>query len=387
MKRLLLLMIAISPWAANAQKLPVLKHDGYVPYEYSVAESKIWEKAIDDYRNNDYNDLDETGKMLVDSLEMGYAPLTEGPGCSWYCGGGPYKVTASSFKSNADSLYVPDNAHDFNVLTSWVPAGNPPGAKLNFHFEPRSPRIHTIKIYNGYLKNTDLWQKNSRAKKLKLYIDGTPKALLELDDLPGMQSFGIDPIRSEIDGKDLVLTLEVLEIYPGSKYTDLAITEVNFDGLDVHCFGAGTKVLMWDGTKKAIEQVVHGDIVASWDFPAKEFTKAKVDRLITTRHRMVRLIATGREIITTADHPFWAEGKGWVSLDPEKSNADYIQEIPVKQLAVGDRLFIPEENRYITLEDTEILDSQVAYTLELNDSENFIANGFVVKTEIVLPEE
>ena len=34
--------------------------------------------------------------------------------------------------------------------------------------------------------------------------------------------------------KDLVLTFEILEIYKGDKYTEVAVSAINFDGLDVH---------------------------------------------------------------------------------------------------------------------------------------------------------
>ena len=35
---------------------------------------------------------------------------------------------------------------------------------------------------------------------------------------------------------------------------DVAISEINFDGPDVHCFVKGTQITMADGTTKPIEQ-------------------------------------------------------------------------------------------------------------------------------------
>jgi len=32
----------------------------------------------------------------------------------------------------------------------------------------------------------------------------------------------------------LILKFEILEVYKGSKYNDTAITEIYFDGIDVH---------------------------------------------------------------------------------------------------------------------------------------------------------
>lgn len=383
----ILLLLNVS---AFAQKLPVLKPSETLGrFEYSVEEGRIWEKAIGLYDYGEYDRLEEAVKTLVDSIEMGYGPLTEGPGCSWYCGGGPYKVTASSFLASQDSLYIPGNAHDFNVLKPWIPAGNPIGSKLNFHFEPRSPRLHTIIVYNGHLKNMDLWKKNARAKKLKLYIDGTPKAILELDDDPTAQAFRIDPVQSVTEGKDMVLTLEVLEVYPGTKYTDLAIAEVNFDGLDVHCFAAGTMISMKDGSDKAIEAIRPGEEVLCTNSPRLILTTAKVARVVTARHTLKKLTFKGITILVTDDHPFMTEKKEWASLNPEKSNSNYNQDYPVTQLEIGDKVWWAPEQEWVAL--TSIADTdapQSSYTLELENGSNFIANGLMVKTEsVIVPEQ
>ena len=37
-----------------------------------------------------------------------------------------------------------------------------------------------------------------------------------------------------VDGKDLVLTFKIVDVYPGTTYDDTAITEIFFDGMDVH---------------------------------------------------------------------------------------------------------------------------------------------------------
>jgi hypothetical protein len=67
-----------------------------------------------------------------------------------------------------------------------------------------------------------------------LYINNKPYAILELADTTAQQSFSIPPTRSTIKGKDLILTFEIMEVYKGDKYTDVAVSEINFSGLDVH---------------------------------------------------------------------------------------------------------------------------------------------------------
>ena len=43
-----------------------------------------------------------------------------------------------------------------------------------------------------------------------------------------------DRFIPSIDGSDLVLKFEIIEVYKGLKYNDTAITEIYFDGMDVH---------------------------------------------------------------------------------------------------------------------------------------------------------
>ena len=148
-----------------------------------------------------------------------------------------YKVTSDPYlKGNGNTTYKPDNIHDFDLFTAWVPdtANGVVGKKVNFHFKPLSPRVNEIMIYNGYIKNYDLFKANSRVKKFRLYINNKLYAILELADTTAQQSFSIPPTRSTVKGKDLILTFEIMEVYKGDKYTDVAVSEINFSGVDVH---------------------------------------------------------------------------------------------------------------------------------------------------------
>lgn len=356
---------------------------GFYDY-YTEEEDTLWAKAVEYYFDPNHDPaINEDIKKYLDSIESGYGPLTEGPGCSWYCGGGPYKITAS----DSPKKYGPSNIHDFNLLTAWVPETKKGviGSKINFFFEPKGPRVNTILIYNGYHKNPKLWKKNARAKKLKLYLNNKPVAVLKLSDVMGGQSFKIKPVRSDIAGKDLVITLEVMEVYKGTTYEDLAISEINFDGLDVHCFAAGTKISMADGTQKNIENVQPGDLVMSYNFDKGIMETAEVTALATAFHEeLADIVFDNGKITATKDHPLWVEGKGWASLNPEKSNRDYIHKKPVELLEVNDKVFIPADNVYKTITVIVPVNKlQETYTLELKKGNNFIANGIIAKTEKV----
>ena len=228
--------------SSQAQQLPVLKPSLGGVNTYTVKEQQSWQKALSLYDQVNeaeikYSSLSTAQQQWIDSLEMGMGPMTEGVGCSWYCGGGPYKITASdNLLANGSNTYVADNIHDFNLFTPWVPDTKTGviGKSISFYFEPKAPRVTSIIVYNGYIKNKELWQQNGRVKKLKMYINQQPYAILELVDEDNAQEFKIPPTNSPVEGVDLVLTFEILEVYPGTKYKDVVLSEINFDGIDVH---------------------------------------------------------------------------------------------------------------------------------------------------------
>ena len=155
--------------------------------------------------------------------------------CSWYCGGQIDSVTASSALADR---YAAEKAHDFSIVTAWVEGveGNGEGEYLRYSFPGTCPRITTVLIHNGYVKNWDVWRDNGRVKRLLMYYNDEPYAILNLQDTMGLQSFDVGVLGYE--DRDTApawsIKFEILEVYPGKKYEDTAITEIYFDGIDVH---------------------------------------------------------------------------------------------------------------------------------------------------------
>jgi len=154
-------------------------------------------------------------------------------GGSWECGGGNYKIKASS--SLGDS-YKAEFANDLSYKTAWVEGKKDEGIGeyLEYYFKNDSPRITEIIISNGYMKSEETWKNNNRVKKLKLYVNSVPFGILNLKDSRTNQYFSVGTLRHNKNGTDLILKFEILEVYKGSKYNDTAITEIYFDGIDVH---------------------------------------------------------------------------------------------------------------------------------------------------------
>ena len=154
-------------------------------------------------------------------------------GCSWYCGGGNYKIKASS---SLNDSYKAEFANDLSYKTAWVEGKKDEGIGeyLEYYFKNDSPRITEIIISNGYMKSEETWKNNNRVKKLKLYVNSVPFGILNLKDSRTDQYFSVGTLGHNKNGTDLILKFEILEVYKGSKYNDTAITEIYFDGIDVH---------------------------------------------------------------------------------------------------------------------------------------------------------
>lgn len=168
-----------------------------------------------------------------------------GDKCSFYCasGLGVQKAT-SELKPEHGIAYRASNAHDLSYKTAWIEGvpGYGIGESITYTFPPENPRITKVIIVNGYVKSDKAWKENSRVKKLKMYVNGKPYALLNLEDSKKEQIFNVETIGYS-DRKDLatlkkkpemIIKFEIADVYPGEKYDDTAITEIYFDGIDHH---------------------------------------------------------------------------------------------------------------------------------------------------------
>ena len=171
----------------------------------------------------------------IDYEEIGAGYYNSGPiGCSWYCGGWVADITASSYLKSRDSTinYLPTNAHNWSFKTAWIEGvkGYGIGEYITYHFQWNNPRITRIFIANGYVKSEKTYRENSRVKKLKMYINDEPFAILNLEDRRVVQYFEFEPIgRMGYDEFILLdweeseklpywtMKFEILEVYKGDK--------------------------------------------------------------------------------------------------------------------------------------------------------------------------
>lgn len=405
MLRLTLLPALLLSFAVAAQTVKEMKPEKGAMIDRSVQGEVLWnqqqrscealfKKAAD---MGGYERLSAADRKRYDQCsenEMkGYWDAV-GDGCSWYCGGGPDSVYASSsLKSMSGISYKAENAHDLSYKTAWVEGANGPGTGeyLVYRFSAQAPRITKVIVVNGYVKSEKAWRENGRVKKLKMYLNNKPFAILNLEDNRNEQVFQFEPIGNN-DREDWealatkpawTLKFEIMEVYKGEKFEETAISEIYFDGIDVHCFGAGTLVRMADQTEKPIEDVRKGDYVMSYDFETRTLVPVMVSGRVEKKHAsLVKLVLEDREIVCTADHPFYTWEGRWASVDPGRSNLNYVHSETISRLSAGISVFIPEANRFAPLIRIEkIRGPQLTYTLQLQGADNFLANGLLVKTE------
>jgi len=167
----------------------------------------------------------ETGQPVVQEL-MG--------GCSLKCAF-PWEVEAISSKISDNKTPHPVYAtNDDDATTAWVddsPTGT--GTKLVFHFPKKLPKeleqtpFYGFDIANGWTKSESLWKSYGRVKKMKLSYNGKPLYIIDLADTRRWQTVSFDDILIRHGDS---MTLEIIEVYPGTKSPDAAITELVLQG-------------------------------------------------------------------------------------------------------------------------------------------------------------
>lgn len=132
------------------------------------------------------------------------------------------------------------------------------------------------------------------------------------------------------------------------------------------CFIAGTEITMANGDVKNIEDVIVGDGVLTYNEESGENEEGTVGDLKEHQVESVIRLTLDNEniIITTQEHPFYINGKGWVKAG----------EIEVLDTC---RKINGEESLVSTVEVLE--ESHTVYNLlSVSENHNFFANGILV---------
>lgn len=158
-------------------------------------------------------------------------PATEefGLGCSLGCAVG-WDMTASSTRESQGRVkYGINNIYDGDLKTAWIPTNDGIGESASFVFKKKhftdmkSTTFWGLEIINGYIKNKSVWRENARVKKIRIEHNNKPLYELQLADSMEVQSVRFDPFTIRPGS---IVKLVILETYPGTRFNDVAVTEI-----------------------------------------------------------------------------------------------------------------------------------------------------------------
>lgn len=157
---------------------------------------------------------------------------------------------SSTLESSKGNTYNVENLTDYDLNTAWV-GDSVYGVGDYFEFTFDFPEntgyagayqfYGVCNLFNGYCKSEELWKANSRVKKMKVYYNDQFVCYVELCDTWHLQFFDIGEFfinrrenkylnaKYEIKNGD-VLKFEILEVFKGDKYQDVAISEFLCEG-------------------------------------------------------------------------------------------------------------------------------------------------------------
>lgn len=135
-------------------------------------------------------------------------------------------IQASTHLSvQAGNRYIVGNLTDGNSSTAWIEGADGYGYGETITLSLAEACIAGgFTLMNGYCSSEAAWENNSRVRKFLVYKDSSPVFVLELEDTMDTQRVQFPEAISFDVGDEI--TLEILEVYPGVRYADTAISEL-----------------------------------------------------------------------------------------------------------------------------------------------------------------
>jgi hypothetical protein len=297
-------------------------------------------------------------------------PFLYGSGCTE----GPSIARASSTLSpQGNSDYKADNLFDWDPQTPWVEGKSDYG--IGEYFQVDLPFSgSSVSIFNGYQKTYETWKNNSRVKKFKVYGDGRPLCYLILKDLMGYQTFNI-PNDNDYD----TYTFEIMEVYPGIKWKDVAISEICNIGC---CFNINTSIQS-NGKQLNSETLKKGTYVTTVDIQTETTSEHSISNVIEMKHsKLIRVTTLHDTIEITPYHPLFIKDCGFTSLLKLKKEQHLNS---YEQLLDNLWVLMWNENekklKFEKIDNLELLFGEfTTYSiLDIEQANTYIMNGFVSK--------
>jgi hypothetical protein len=151
-------------------------------------------------------------------------------------------TVSSTLPAGGSFNYGKESMRDNDLRTAWVEGAKGPGIGENITLKPKGAYVTEIGLLNGFVSNEALYYANARIKKLRVELkcgEGaeenerrqTREFLLPdrayKDFNPRYPFASVDWVVEHAQGSGFIdeVKLTILEVYPGRKYEDTAVTE------------------------------------------------------------------------------------------------------------------------------------------------------------------
>lgn len=283
---------------------------------------------------------------------------------------------SSTLTGQGTKSYGIKNLSDQNPMSAWVEGKSDYG--IGESFEVKSPGVNVM--YNGYQSSPANWKNNSRVKKFKVYKDNKPVCYLILTDEMGAQRFELPTSKDYSWENPSVFKFEIVEVYKGEKWPDVAISEVD---LVLCCFAKNT-LLSSNLSTIDFSEVEKYQTISSVDLSTNEVVEAEIVKYTTQVHvNLLKVSTASKSIEITQDHPVYVNGYGFASLARMKRtlSAENYSDL-INSIEILTWNSEKSELEYEKLIGVEVIEGsfETYSIMELSKGTNFIANGFVTKT-------
>jgi len=301
-----------------------------------------------------------------------------GPGFFYHdCDQGVNPLKASSTLANQGKYnYDIKNINDDDPMTAWVEGKADYG--IGEFFEIKAAGINTI--YNGYQSSPKSWIENSRVKKFKVYKNNVALCYLELTDEMGRQSFELPGHNNYNPEKEYIFKFEILDVYKGSKWQDVAISEINL-GL---CCISESAIIETPFNSVSVANVQEGFTIYSINLETGQLSNTKVLRVSKQRHlSMLKVICESKELELTSNHPLYIKNLGFCSIAKymELNKITNYEDL-IDNIEFGVWNEVTGVLDYEKLKKIELISGVFeTYTIgKLTHGNTYISNGFISRT-------
>jgi hypothetical protein len=243
---------------------------------------------------------------------------------------------SSTLATQGNVNYAAKNIQDDDPLTAWVEGDTEYGIGEFLEFKNASI-YSSITIFNGYQKSPKSFLENSRVKSFRLSENGVDRCIIRLTDEMGGQSINTEELRLRFIKNALsnvTLRLTITEVYSGTKYKDVAISEIFGSGC---CVSGNSTILLNNNTEKNLSQLSRKDSIKFLDNKNQIVVANGLEIDSVKHHNLLKIITKSNlSFIITPSHKLY---KG-----------SMFSTIQGRQLSAGDTLVMYDAKEGISFE-------------------------------------